>query len=444
MKHRLLYLPIETKARELHGKTLLACKAVERGWDVIMGGQRDIARSMLDYPPGMFVEISITKRKANYLAAYRAHGHRTADLCEESIVYTDGRDYVHRKVDPLSLNSMDVLLVSGGRNERHLLEYRPESAGKIAVTGNPRFDTLMPGVRSIFAAEASRIKERFGRFLLVNTNFGRVNQFKSGNDVLAGLDRRGMIADEAHGDFMRRLIDYKRDQLRLLKHLLIGVKTSNLFDAVVVRPHPGENHDMWRQWAEPLGIGVHYEGSANCWMLAADAILHTGCTTGIEGLLLDRPVTSFVPVPGSEMLNSADEVSVQVASAAELITYVEACRTWPEADVRARLQAQRGKLGYVIANVEEPLSVDRILDAFDKLDVAQSPRGFGGARSGVTSFRDRLRDRIGRHFSSRRLQKYPGVVREEISGPIAAWANAGVLRQIPQFTQMDNGIWLFS
>jgi len=444
MKRRLLYLPIETKARELHGKTLLACKAVERGWQVVMGGHTNILRSILDYPPGLYVEISITRRKAEALAAYQKHGHRTVNLCEEGIVYTDGRDYVYRKVDPLSLKSTDVLLVSGERNESHLLKYRPESAGKIAVTGNPRFDTLMPGVRSIFGSEASRIKERFGRFLLVNTNFGRVNQFNRGSDVLASLGRRGMIADDAHGDFMRRLIDYKRDQLTLLRQLLITVRDGDLFDAIVVRPHPGENHDTWREWAEPYGISVHFEGSANCWMLPADAILHTGCTTGIEGLLLDRPVASFVPVPGSEMLNSADEVSVQVASAAEFITYVEACRTWPEADVRARLQAQRGKLGYVIANVEEPLSVHRILDAFDNLDVAQSPTGFGGARAGATSFRFRLRDRISRHFSSKRLQKYPGVAREEISGPIAAWANAGVLRQIPQFTQMDNGIWLFS
>ena len=57
------------------------------------------------------------------------------------------------------------------------------------------------------------------------------------------------------------------------------------------------------------------EGDANVWMLAAEAVLHPGCTTGVEGLLLDRPVYSYVPEPGIEFLNQADAVSYNVASA---------------------------------------------------------------------------------------------------------------------------------
>ncbi len=36
-------------------------------------------------------------------------------------------------------------------------------------------------------------------------------------------------------------------------------------------------------------------------MMAADAVLHPGCTTGIEGLLLDRPVFSYVPEPAKRV-----------------------------------------------------------------------------------------------------------------------------------------------
>ncbi len=53
MKRRTLYLPIETKARELLGKTLLAAKAVERGWVVFLGQDRAIREQMSLGVPGL-------------------------------------------------------------------------------------------------------------------------------------------------------------------------------------------------------------------------------------------------------------------------------------------------------------------------------------------------------------------------------------------------------
>ena len=63
-KRRLLYLPIETKARELLGKTFLAARAVERGWIVVMGAHADTRKFMLDHPTGVYVETSIPDAKA--------------------------------------------------------------------------------------------------------------------------------------------------------------------------------------------------------------------------------------------------------------------------------------------------------------------------------------------------------------------------------------------
>jgi hypothetical protein len=39
-KRRILYLPVETKARELVGKTFLAARAVARGWIVVLGARQ--------------------------------------------------------------------------------------------------------------------------------------------------------------------------------------------------------------------------------------------------------------------------------------------------------------------------------------------------------------------------------------------------------------------
>ncbi len=136
MKRRVLYLPIEIKGRELNGKILLASRAAERGWLVLMGQTKAVREALPDGPRGVFMEISIAEHKAKRIAGYKSLGHSIAILCEESIVYFDGRDYCRRKVGSAALANTDIMLVSGARNEQHLRQYRPESADKIVLTGN--------------------------------------------------------------------------------------------------------------------------------------------------------------------------------------------------------------------------------------------------------------------------------------------------------------------
>jgi surface carbohydrate biosynthesis protein len=445
MKRRVLYLGIETKSRELYGKLFLAAKATERGWLVLFGPQRDIRHRLRQGPLGLYLEISIPAGKAERLARYHADGHKIVDLCEENVVYVDGWDYCRRKVSEEALSHVDLVLASGTRNEGHLRQFRPEGAGKFVITGNPRFDTLLPEARTIYRAESDAIRRRHGRFLLVNTNFGTINHYEDDpEDRIRRLLAKNEIEGEAHAEQMRAWFHYKKVHMDRLKPVLVELAAAKSFDKIVLRPHPSENHDAWRAWAAPYGIDVRFEGSANNWLLAADAILHTGCTTGIEGVLLDRPVASFVPEPGHPMLNQADEVSVPVGSAGEFLDIAAGWRSLDADGLRTWLAPQRQKILPMIANVEPPMAADRILDAFDRLDVpegtlAQPP--LNALRRLERTIHIGLREM---RKSGERLQKFPGVEHAEIAAPLAAWVEAGVLRRLPGVTPAADGTWLFS
>jgi surface carbohydrate biosynthesis protein len=446
-KRRLLYLPIETKARELLGKTFLAARAVERGWIVVMGAHADTRKFMLDHPAGVYVETSIPDAKAARLEQVHAAGNRIVNLCEESIVYADGRDYCTRKLGLESLRWTDMLLVPGERNAEHIHSYRPECGDKVAITGNPRFDTLLPGVRCVYNHEAEAIRENFGRFILVNTNFGRPNPFRPADDPVAKLLARGMIAEGSEADFIRRHVDFKRGQMQGLQDLLRELAASGSVEKIVIRPHPVENHDVWREWGKPLNIDVRFEGSANNWMMAADAVVHPGCTTGIEGLLLDRAVFSYVPDADSEFIGEQDRASVCVSNAEELSNGLARMRGLDQQDVRKGLTAQRERLRRSVVNVEQPFAADRILDNVERLDVRPvrlDDVGVGG------SFLSRLL-RLGRRGApqpsnakkdERTIQKFPGVAEEEIRAPLAQWADAAILSQTPQITRFHDRLWV--
>ena len=451
MQPRILYLPIETKPRELLGKLLLGSKAVERGWIVVIGSATEIKRKILDYPPGLFVEISIPRNKAKNLAEYKERGHVIASLCEESVVYTNPAEYCDRKISNNTFSITDILIASGERNKNDILQYYPQNEHKIIVAGNPRFDTLFPDARSVFLVEASRLRKQFGRFLLVNTNFGTANHLKK-RDHVSYLIRKKIIVERSTIELKHRMVKHQIQQMEQLKQALITIAHSKVFDTIIIRPHPSENHDHWREWGSEYGIKTRYKRDANTWMLGADAILHTGCTTGIEGLLLDCPTFSFVTNPGNEFLNLPDDVSTHVSTAMEFLEQVEIWKKTSSSERNLYIKQKRCLLAPYIENMSPPLASDIILDSFDKfifpltsksnravlIDHIKSLKTHYGYPLIYT-----MRKIAGREPKVNYLShKFPSLDLKDMKEPIRQWVKKGVLGQMCSFTRIGGKVWM--
>ncbi|MEQ1524424.1 MAG: hypothetical protein ABL936_24460, partial [Aestuariivirga sp.] len=96
---RWLHLPIETKARELDAKMLLACSAAERGWGAIIGGKNVLRKFQMHLPQGVFVEKNIGPRQAAQFAFNRKQGNRVAAWCEEGLTYFSKPSFFRLKFD---------------------------------------------------------------------------------------------------------------------------------------------------------------------------------------------------------------------------------------------------------------------------------------------------------------------------------------------------------
>jgi hypothetical protein len=203
---------------------------------------------------------------------------------------------------------------------------------------------------------------------------------------------------------------------------------------------------VWREWGKPLNIDVRYEGSANNWMMAADAVVHPGCTTGIEGLLLDRAVFSYVPEADSEFIGEQDRASEWVSNADELSSGLARVRGLDQQDVRKGFAPQRERLRSSIANVEAPYAADRILDSVEQLDVRPvrpADLGVGGGfLSKLLAGRGGAPQPSNAKKDERTIQKFPGVAEEEIRAPLAQWADAAILSQVPQITRFHDRLWV--
>ena len=110
---------------------------------------------------------------------------------------------------------------------------------------------------------------------------------------------------------------------------------------------------------------VTNDGAAVPWLLAADVVIHNGCTTGLEAYLLERPVLCFQPITDPEFdLDLPNGVSEPAGSISELLALTAAIlRDGSNEREDARKQALVRRH---VEALDGPLACERILDAIER------------------------------------------------------------------------------
>jgi len=299
-----LIIPVENQVRELDPKLLLAVVAARRGFTSYIGSHRVIDLRIDAFPRGLYLNKSMTARNIKMFEIMRRLGQVVVSWDEEALVHLPAEIYYSRRLSPVALGYLSHLFVWGEDNAELWRAYPEMPSGlPIHVTGNPRNDLLRPQMRGFYREEAEAIRERYGDFILVNTNFNHVNAFFPGGglfrppeapDVPAELGQGGMGMPR---EFAEGLRDHKQAIFDAFLGLVPRIAQSFSGVSVVIRPHPTENQEVYRRVAAAHeGVHVSNEGNVVPWLLAARALVHNGCTTGVEAYALGLPGLAFRPV----------------------------------------------------------------------------------------------------------------------------------------------------
>lgn len=283
-------LPSETQSREFDAKLLLAACLARRGHPVIVGSRIEIHNRIHALPRGLYLAKDIAPSSRRMFRIMHRLGFSIAAWDEEALIFTDAATFHARRVDPENLRLIKAFFALGPENRR-MLESAPSYAGTpVFETGNPRIDLLGPRCRGIFAPEAAALRERYGAFILVNSNFGKLNHFVASEATRRTAD--GGFVNMGSGNpewwaFRMEVFDAMRAMLPALGRAFPDRQ-------IVVRPHPAEGHEAWRAAAEGLpNIHVVHQGAVQPWILASAVAVHNGCTTGLESYLLGHPVIAY-------------------------------------------------------------------------------------------------------------------------------------------------------
>jgi len=371
MTYRSFIIPAEEQSREFDAKLLLACVAAERGFPAIVGARRDIHLKITKLPRGIYYAKSFRSLSDVMFRILRDLGFEIVACDEEALLRYPDHLYFERRVSPVAYPMISNLFAWGPDNEALFGRCPGYADAPIHVTGNPRVDLLRPELRGYFAPDAKALRKRFGRFILINTNFGTINHRVPNLSWLKLIDE----AEDGGPDSDDLQVATTHHRLVLFDHfkkLLPELARAFPDHSIVLRPHPLENRAPWQEAAgDTENVHVVFEGTVIPWLLAADAVIQNNCTTAVESYLLERPVISFLPV-ASERLDSpiTNAMSHPAHSCDELISILREI-TAGERGVREGSE-QRALIRHHIAAMDGRLASDRIVDALESVELSDA------------------------------------------------------------------------
>lgn len=380
-----LIIPVENQVRELDAKLLLACVAARRGYQTFVGFRAHIDARITGLPRSIYLSKSMTARSRKMFSILRNLGHDIMVWDEEALVHHAPEVYFTRRLSPASISYVSRLLAWGPDNAALFHQYPQLPDIPVDITGNPRADILRPEIRPYFDEHVQACRAEYGDFILVNTNFGWVNAFvpvqnlfipaAGGPDAEIGRGAVGMPREYAE-----ELRDHRQQVMEAFLEMIPRLAKAFPDHSIVVRPHPVEDPSVYHEMAKDHpGIKVVAEGNVANWLMASRALIHNGCTTGIEAYLLDVPALAYRPVDHDIQINRLpNDLGYESRSFDELASYIRQIlggEIGPAGgDARRALMDE-----YLVAR-DGPLASERIISALD----AAIAQGAGPSKPALT------------------------------------------------------------
>jgi len=373
-----LLLPVEVKAREFASRLFLAGIAAEEGYGVIFGYQSRFMKYFINdhlknkLPKGIYLDKSIASNKIDILQKIRNLGHIIASLDEEGFAFRKENLYfLNARLSTETIGLTSHIYAWGTEMSEAILNRFPVAADKLMVTGNPRFDLLRPEFLPFYANAVQRILQKYYDYILIPSNFAAAINASGDQFLLKQAEVYGHIRTKQDRDYLLELIDYTKNNYKKFKEAILTL--SDLFQGInfIIRPHPADNHHCWEKLADiKKNIKIVYEGSITPWLLGAKAVVHHGCTTGVEAYLLGVPSISYLPYENNFFDSSiSNRINLKIYKFSILKDCINKIVTdghfsFYSGDTLSRSSSKR-----FIASLDGKYSAEKIVEALLKIDI---------------------------------------------------------------------------
>lgn len=264
-KRKFIFIPIEIYAREIPSKLILAVKAAYAGYSVIVGRHYKVEEIAMNYCDGVYLGTTMTRGKFDNYLAIKENGGVIVGQDEEGLVYYNEDNFLRHRVVPEVIDLCSVFC-TWGNNHTNLVK-RKVSGNNISELGNIRMEVLKSQYLPLYEKDVMKIRSKYGRFVLINTNLAAYNHVISWKSNLNNIRKLNDI-DDNDEKFYADKINHQKNIMDEIKNLarILEEKLSDRNINIVIRPHPAENINGWDDVRSQRINVVRWGGSSldNC------------------------------------------------------------------------------------------------------------------------------------------------------------------------------------
>jgi surface carbohydrate biosynthesis protein len=295
-------LIVDQPQRDLAGLVLTALELCRQGVVCHLVGASPRWREIWALRPDFVLQFNLRSTQEALARFMPEAGIGFGLLDTEGAIWHTFQDYTSMLIpDRRLIRGADVACTWGPAFARELLAGDWFGADQVSVTGCPRFDFYHPDWQPAFTSNGSRAGADAARHVLVTTNYSDANsRFLDEAGVYRELTEYCGLSREQIAERLENQRRAVQEAIRLVRSLAADFPTRT----VVVRPHPFEGVDVYREAFEGLpNVRLNTTGSALPHVLRAVAVLQRGSTMAIEARIAGVPALSplWLPLPFPQM-----------------------------------------------------------------------------------------------------------------------------------------------
>tara|TARA_Y100000589_G_scaffold318190_1_gene345242 strand:+ start:3181 stop:4581 length:1401 start_codon:yes stop_codon:yes gene_type:complete len=288
-----IYIPIEIKPREFVSQLLLSGELAKKGLRVYIGSKKSI--DLLIEKKHNTSGIYLYKGGGSNLNKFKKLSKQVeaiAVLDQEISPATRDYNIIKNRFVKGCLKYVSRLYYVGSEAQKTAINVLDEiEPSKIKAYGWPRIDIWQPSLHHIWQNEIKSIKSRFPEpFILFTSDFG-TNSLSLLRQQCLWTEKRGAKKTRQEISIFKNI--YKKNYELFLTFIdfLSKIDTDKEIPKIIVRPHPGEDHQEWINKLKFFSkVDVIYEGDVSPWILASEGVLQRGCTCSIEAAISEKKI----------------------------------------------------------------------------------------------------------------------------------------------------------
>ena len=280
-----IIIPMETSSREMAYKIYLCNLLAINGFNCFLGKKTEIYFLIDKLSPFIYLDKGYHKGSSEkiYDKIFSNNGYIISLDEEGAVAYPDGRPLNLRYTQ--TLFNVSKMTFFWGKIQKETFKHLIPKDNIGIVSGHPRFQMLKRKYWYIYNDDVEVIKNKYNKFILINTNFARANNI------------RGVEA--ARANYISRYTDIdariNNDKIKLKIFTSLIKKLTDIGHNIVIRPHPEESIQTYLNiFRSYKNVYTTNERSVIPWIIASEILIHSDCTTGVESLMLGKKSISYV------------------------------------------------------------------------------------------------------------------------------------------------------